>query len=233
MILDSSFNNNRVKVAPEERRDIIRLLFIWTGKINSGTRNRYQPSVSPSLFIAVISGDEKSRSADVSIGRFSEFFSTLFSSLTWYFARNSGVSVELYARTILRHKRGGCWKSGTPRAKAALAFPRHCKSRLNRRETGGNGNKIEAGIQLCGSIALERSRNERALDVDRSLDFKLYLREASVSRVTLKITNESCNNCYRNFSSIISTHVIAIDTIITVINSASATNNKSALQRYI
>lgn len=135
------------------------------------------------------------------------------------------VSVELCARTILRHKRGGCWKSGTPRAKAALAFPRHCKSRLNRRETGGDGNKIEAGIQLCGSIALERSRNKRALDVDRNLDFKLYLREESAScmkHAALKITNESCKSCYHNFSCIISTLVTAINTIIEVINSASA-----------
>lgn len=132
-------------------------------------------------------------------------------------------------RAILRYKRGGCWKSGTPRAKAALAFPRHCKSQLNRGD-GGKGNKIEAGIQLCESIALERSRNERALDVDRKLDFKLNLREESKPHVadaaTLKSANESCNSCFHNFSSIISMLIIAIGTIITVINSASATNNK-------
>lgn len=155
---------------------------------------------------------------EISSARFSEFSSSLLSFLSYSTMifrseqrRTECVPVELCARTILRHKRGGCWKSGTPRAKAALAFPRHCKSRLNRRETGGDGNKIEAGIQLCGSITLERSRNERALDVDRSLDFKLYLREASCTMcAALKITNESCNSCYHNFSSIISTLVMTI-----------------------
>jgi hypothetical protein len=54
------------------------------------------------------------------------------------------ISLLSYIRARARYfasQRGGCWKSGTPRAKASLAFPRHCKTRGSRYEISSAGRR--------------------------------------------------------------------------------------------